>query len=100
MEFRNGASPAKVAPPCKPGHEPMRVAEMVRPKHIGAAFLVAVAYYLGARLAFYIGTLSYLFAPLWPPNVILLCALLLAPYPAWALYIMAALPAHIVAETQ
>jgi PAS domain S-box-containing protein len=65
-----------------------------------AAVLVGTAYYLGAELAFYVGTLSHLFAPLWPPNVVLLMALLLAPYRAWWVYIAAALPAHIAAETQ
>ena len=60
---------------------------------------VALAYYLGAELAFWIGTLSYFFAPLWPPNMILFCALLLAPYRSWWLYIAAALPAHVIAET-
>jgi PAS domain S-box-containing protein len=64
------------------------------------ALVVAIAYYLGAELAFYVGTLSHLFAPLWPPNVVLLIALLLAPYRAWWIYIAAALPAHIAAETQ
>jgi PAS domain S-box-containing protein len=69
-------------------------------KNVLAALLVGVAYYLGAQLAFYVGTLSYVFAPLWPPNVVLLIALLLAPYRAWWIYIAAALPAHIAAETQ
>ncbi|HKW54616.1 MAG TPA: PAS domain-containing protein [Stellaceae bacterium] len=65
-----------------------------------AAVLVGIAYYLGAEVAFYVGTLSYVFAPIWPPNVVLLIALLLAPYRAWWIYIAAALPAHIAAETQ
>lgn len=65
-----------------------------------AAVLVGLAYYLGAEAAFYVGTLSYVFAPLWPPNVVLLMALLLAPYRAWWIYVAAALPAHIAAETQ
>ena len=65
-----------------------------------AALGVAGAYYLGARLAFYVGTFSYLFAPLWPPNMILLCALLRAPFRMWWIYIAAALPAHIAAETE
>ena len=43
-----------------------------------APALVAVAYYLGAEAAFFIGTLSdRIFAPFWPPNIILLCTLLL-----------------------
>ena len=40
--------------------------------------IVAVAYFIGAEIAFLIGTLSdRIFAPFWPPNVVLFCALLL-----------------------
>src|SRR5881394_3554712 len=59
----------------------------------------AVAYYLGAQAAFEIGTLSdRIFAPFWPPNIILFTALLLVPKRKWWLYIAAVLPAHIIAE--
>lgn len=61
--------------------------------------LVALAYYLGAEAAFFIGTLSdKIFAPFWPPNIVLLCALLLAPPNRWWLFIAAAFPAHAFAE--
>lgn len=61
--------------------------------------LVAVAYFLGAEAAFFVGTLSdKIFAPFWPPNVILFCALLLTPVHRWWLYILAVLPAHTIAE--
>lgn len=62
-------------------------------------FLVGIAYFLGAQAAFQIGTLSdRIFAPFWPPNCILLCALLLAPKSRWGLYIAFAFPAHVIAE--
>jgi PAS domain S-box-containing protein len=64
------------------------------------ALAVALAYYVGAEVAFWIGTLSYFFAPLWPPNMILLCALLQAPYRRWWLYVLAAFPAHFAAEAE
>src|SRR5262245_3456285 len=61
--------------------------------------LVAIGYYLGAQAAFSIGTLSdRIFAPFWPPNIILFCTLLLVPRRRWWLYITAALPAHVIAE--
>jgi PAS domain S-box-containing protein len=61
--------------------------------------LTAVAYLAGAESAFLIGTLSdRIFAPFWPPNVILFGALLLAPMARWWLYILAILPAHVIAE--
>jgi signal transduction histidine kinase len=60
---------------------------------------VAIAYYLGAEAAFYIGTLSdQIFALFWPPNVVLFCALLIVPQRRWWLYIAAAFPAHTIAE--
>ena len=63
--------------------------------------LLSVAYYLGAQAAFFLGTLSdRIFAPFWPPNVILFCALLLVPYKRWWLYGVAAVPAHVLAELQ
>ena len=68
-------------------------------KSFRAPFLVAIAYYLGAQAAFSIGTLSdRIFAPFWPPNIILFCALLLVPKRQWWLYIAAAFPAHVLAE--
>ena len=61
--------------------------------------LVALAYFVGAEAAFYIGTLSdQIFALFWPPNVILFCALLIVPQRSWWLYVAAAFPAHVVAE--
>jgi signal transduction histidine kinase len=61
--------------------------------------LVALIYFLGAEAAFYIGTLSdQIFALFWPPNVVLFCALLIAPQRRWWLYIAAAFPAHVIAE--
>src|SRR5690242_17662325 len=69
-------------------------------KFFAAPLIVALAYYFGAQAAFWIGTLSdRLFAPFWPPNVILFCALLLVPKRQWWLYIAAAFPAHLLAET-
>ena len=61
--------------------------------------LVAIAYYLGAETAFFIGTLSdKIFALFWPPNVILFCALLITPHRTWWRYIACAIPAHVIAE--
>jgi PAS domain S-box-containing protein len=61
--------------------------------------LIALAYYAGAEAAFAIGTLSdRIFAPFWPPNIILCCALLFAPARLWWLYLLAVFPAHVIAE--
>lgn len=60
--------------------------------------LVSAAYYLAAEGAFAIGTLTQMFAPFWPPNVVLLCTLLMVPRRRWLLYILAVFPAHAIAE--
>jgi signal transduction histidine kinase len=61
--------------------------------------LVGAGYYLGAELAFAVGTLSdKIFAPFWPPNIVLLCALIIAPYRRWWVYIAAVFLPHAVAE--
>jgi signal transduction histidine kinase/integral membrane sensor domain MASE1 len=76
-----------------------RSARFGDPHAIRNVFIVAIAYYLGAEIAFLIGTLSdKIFAPFWPPNIVLFCALLLTPPRRWWLYIAAALPAHVLAE--
>src|SRR4029079_11863687 len=67
---------------------------------LSAAFLVFAVYYLGAKLG-----LALTFEPnpisvLWPPNAILLAALLLAPVRWWWVLLGAALPAHLLAELQ
>ena len=60
--------------------------------------LVGFAYYAGAEVAFAIGTLTQMFAPFWPPNVVLLCALLSVPERRWWIYVLAVFPAHVAAE--
>ena len=54
--------------------------------NVQGPLLVGMAYYLGAEAAFLIGTLSdKMFAPFWPPNSVLFCALALLPYQRWPL---------------
>lgn len=66
----------------------------------GPAVLTGVAYYVGAKIAFAMGTLSLSFAPFWPPNTVLLCAFLLVPPHRWPLYVGIAFPAHVLAELE
>ena len=65
-----------------------------------AAVLVFVGYYAGARLGLALTFLPNPISVLWPPNSILLAALLLAPVSAWWVLILAALPAHLLGELQ
>lgn len=71
------------------------------PDAIRLPLITSVAYFLGAEVAFLVGTLSdQIFAPLWPPNIILFCALLSSRYADWWKLLVAVLPAHILAELQ
>ena len=79
----------------------MRPRLLLLGKDARAPLLTSLAYLIGAEAAFLVGTLSdTIFAPFWPPNVVLFCALLLAPAHRWWIYLLAAAPAHILAELQ
>jgi len=65
-----------------------------------AALLVAVAYYVGARIGFAFTFQPHPISTLWPPNSLLLAALLLTPARSWWLLLLAAFPAHLAAELQ
>jgi signal transduction histidine kinase/integral membrane sensor domain MASE1 len=62
------------------------------------ALLVAVAYYAGANLGLLLRLPPATPSVLWPPNTILTAALLLSPPRHWWRYLLAALPAHLLAE--
>src|SRR2546423_1513106 len=63
-----------------------------------AALLVAVSYYLGAKLGFALTLRPNPISTLWPPNTILLAALLLTPTSWWWVILLAVLPAHLAIE--
>ena len=60
--------------------------------------LVAVAYYLGAKLGFALTFQPHPVSTLWPPNAILLAVFLLAPTKWWWALLLAAFPAHLAVE--
>ena len=64
-----------------------------------AACLV-LAYYFGAKLGFALTFQPHPISVLWPPNAMLLTALLLTSTRFWWLMIVVALPAHLAAELQ
>jgi signal transduction histidine kinase len=66
----------------------------------GPALLVAVGYYLAARLGFLFTLQPHPISTLWPPNALLMSALLLSAPSRWWVFIAAALPAHLLAELQ
>ena len=62
--------------------------------------LVAVAYYLGAKVGFAFTFEPHPISTLWLPNSLILAALLLSPTSTWWRLLAAALPAHLAAELQ
>src|SRR5437762_11580222 len=66
----------------------------------GTALLVALAYYLGAKIGFALTLRPHPISVLWPPNSILLSALLLTPVRVWWVILLAAFPAHLAAQLQ
>jgi signal transduction histidine kinase len=80
----------------------------VRPRAAAAVFLhlqvpflalaTALAYYFGTKLGFLFTPASTPIGTLWPPNAILLAALLLTPTRIWVFLLVAVLPAHLLAQ--
>jgi len=64
----------------------------------GTAVLVAVAYYVGARLGFLLQSPSVPTSVLWPPNAILTATLLLTPVRRWWIWVLAVIPAHLCVQ--
>jgi signal transduction histidine kinase len=64
------------------------------------AVLVALGYYLGAKVGFAFTLEPNPISTLWPPNAILLAALLVTPARIWWILIAAAFPAHLAAQLQ
>src|SRR4051794_1399663 len=65
-----------------------------------AALLIAIGYYLGTRIGFAWTPAGQPISTFWPPNAILLAALLLMPLKTWWMVLLAVLPAHILAQLQ
>jgi len=67
---------------------------------VGIALCVFVGYYLGAKIGFALTLRPHPVSVLWPPNSILLAALLLTPVRVWWVILLAAFPAHLAAQLQ
>jgi integral membrane sensor domain MASE1 len=62
------------------------------------ALAVSVAYYVGAKVGFALTLPRFAVSTLWPPNAIVLAALLATPIRTWWVILLAVLPAHLAAE--
>jgi len=67
-------------------------------RHAVLAVVVACAYYAGANFGFMLRLPPTTPSLSWPPNTILTAVLLLSPPRYWAFFLLAALPAHLIAE--
>jgi two-component system sensor kinase FixL len=67
---------------------------------IKICLLVFAGYYLGAKLGFALTFHPHPVSVLWPPNAILMAALLLTPVRLWWLALLAAFPAHLATQLQ
>ncbi len=62
------------------------------------ALVVAIGYYVGSQIGFLLTPASTPIATFWPPNAILLGALLLTPARVWWVLVLAVLPAHLFVQ--
>ena len=67
---------------------------------VSTALLVGITYYAGTRIGFAWTPSGQPNSTFWPPNAILLAALLLTPRRAWWTFLLAVLPAHMFAQLQ
>lgn len=67
---------------------------------VGSAVLVGIAYYVGTRIGFALTPVGQPNSTFWPPNAILLAAFLLARRRIWWTFLLAVLPAHLLAQLQ
>jgi signal transduction histidine kinase len=66
----------------------------------GPALSVAISYYVGTRIGFLMTPSGQPNSTFWPANAILLAAFLLAPPRVWWVFVLAVLPAHMLAQMQ
>jgi signal transduction histidine kinase len=64
------------------------------------ALLVALGYYLGAKIGFALTLQPTPVSTLWPPNAILLAGLLLTPLRSWGVVLLSVFVAHVVVQMQ
>src|SRR5262245_58273144 len=72
----------------------------INPFVLLGGLLVFAAYYLGAQVGLALTFQPHPVSVMWPPNSILLAALLLSPYRIWWFLLLCAFPAHLITELQ
>jgi signal transduction histidine kinase len=82
------------------GYLPSKKWAAVDPGALVSALVVALGYYLATRLGFAFTLEPYPISVLWPANALLLSALLMLAPRRWWIVVVAALPAHLLAQLQ
>jgi signal transduction histidine kinase len=82
------------------GHSVAARLAVPRWRWLAPALAVGVGYYVAARLGLTFTLKPYPISTLWPPNALLMAALLLTRPRDWWWLLAAALPAHLLAELQ
>jgi PAS domain S-box-containing protein len=90
--------PSIVIPQIAAAEKAARAGVVARSAAISVA--VAVGYYAGSIVGFALTLPGHSVSMLWPPNAILLAALLLLPAPKWWLVFLGAFPAHVAIQFQ
>ena len=67
---------------------------------VAIALFVFAGYFLGAKIGFALTFQPHPVSVLWPPNSILLAALLLTPVRIWWVVLLAAFPAHLAVQLE
>lgn len=95
---RAAAGPFEVPPAEKA--RPTTATPFSRRNAVIAVVAVCAGYYLAAKIGFALTFNPNPISVLWPPNALLLSALLLTPTRVWWLILTAALPAHLAIELE
>jgi len=99
-EMKTLATPLGLAGPGSRSTTERSGAQFFDRRVAGVALSVALAYYLGAKIGFALTFQPHPVSVLWPPNSILLAALLLTPVRVWWVILLAAFPAHLAVQLQ
>lgn len=76
----------------------LAIPKPAEPRHLTWFAAIAMGYFVGAKVGFLLTVYPQPTSTLWPPNAILLAALLLTPRSQWWVLVAMIFPAHIAAQ--
>src|SRR5437773_8083728 len=82
------------------GQDANGISAVFGPHLLMTGLWVFAGYYLGCKIGFALTLKPHPISVLWPPNGILVAALLLTPPRSWWVVLLAAFPAHLAAQLQ